>query len=1086
MEKEYLKITIYEDGQYDIKHITKLLYDKLLDAYNAQGKTVNLIGYDSCWVQLEHSKVILCKKDYLNVVKKKFNLKDSYPWGEDDPRKYGPWYSGDGGVHIVMGEELAKEFEKLFSSEDDYYDKTEISEGVYRYDMYRLTDKLEKFAEEHEKTITLDSAPKKEISDALAHPELYGKKVKVVVGNALSREIERMFGSDIISKKVNDKNSIEYILPYDSRLEYFTRRWKRSYSFVNDSKIGDIIKKTSKGYEIYSHTGKRLSKAYKTKKEAEERLKEIEMFKHMNDSYKGFNIENHNGLYQVWKYNFDGTEEKIAGDFSSIDEAQEWIDAQGEPKAEVKKEKPVIHKYDVYYIDNKTDRTFVEYGVYAKSEDDAKRKVKQMYGKAIFGYPVDAILTDSKKEIKDMDRDQEVRNWLEKYLVKKSDPKNKLGKSYIRALRNDERLPNGVYHKAGSDNSGILHYKGADYYWYIDNNDKVIIEHYIKDSTNRFVGESYFDKDMKGLEDRIESNDLSKIKEWIWAKGQEGHTTRVVDKYTGEVWFFPELKEIEQLEIIVPYEDSVEEDFEEPELDEDTIQVWYVEWFNKDGFKFIGEFDDEESADKYIKEHQDDNHIEMKKREGIKSLKDSNEEIEVEIENKVEDLTNKAYQEYCKCAEASEFNYSEKLTQLLNELSLYTKTTETELLQQFKELHEKEMIKDSKKVKDSSVSKSALEKALRDLLTEYLMKKGYDKKDIDEWLIIRIKDYTNKYGDKGVQIEIANEFVGYYGLPEELRNKMDNIVSPGYFEPYSATIWQAYIWDKTLKDSKKTKDDKLSAIRKQIDGLAEQNHLTSEIYEAVHKAYPDLTKEEMIECLKNSKFPGLRSVDLDGLKKVGFKDGVLPYHVLAWKLNEIMMSMNNEEAYYGAWIYLWPDGETREQCQVDFNTAESYKELQNLFERVYKAYHKDGLYTKNQNIVDYAHKIDKKLGLPEIKNWAETKIENGAKDPYEDDEETKDSSKIMNVYKKCVDILNKHLEEEKIKPEEAEIEVRHENDSGKDQIILNGNPDSWKDSQLEEQVINEIFDLLKKEYHWGLIDFKWSDNSAGGTFTIKE
>ncbi len=1037
MEKEYLEVIVKRDGIEKMQDLTEKMFEIKKEKYLNRAPCVGKIGTNGLYAEYIGMKIILCSKKEWDHIKDRKEadpkvdgivyrkelpqVKDSYPWGEDDPRKYGPWYSGDGGVHIVMGEELAKEFEKLFNSEDDYYNKTEISEGVYRYDMYRLTDKLEKFAEEHEKTITLDSA----------------------------------------------------------------------------SKIGDIIKQTSKGYEIYSHDGKRLSKAYKTKKEAEERLKQIEMFKHMNDSYKGYTIENHNGLYQIWKYTADG-DEFIAGDFSSIDEAEEWIEAQAEPKAQpVAKEKPKLHEYDVYYIDNQTDRTCVEHHVFAKSEDDAKRQVKQMYGKAIYRYPTDAILVDSKKGlkdmdnydndkvaelaekfgcgyriynggyaglvnidnydinkaleevraafpgkdewiyiektmwgptknicietghyyndgsytrevnenwkpwrdskkgVKDMDKEQEVRNWLEKYLVKKSDPKNKLGKAYIRALRNDERLPNGVYHKAGSDNSGILHYKGADYYWYIDNNDKLIIEHYIKDSTNRFAGESYFDKDMKGLEDRIDSNDLSKIKEWIWAKGQEGHATRVIDKYTGEIWFFPELKEIEQLEIIVPYEEPVEEEFEEPELDKDTIQVWYVEWFNKDGFKFIGEFDDEESADKYIKEHQDDNHIEMKKREGIKSLKDSTKD-----------------------------HLGENII----------------------------------------VHKPILEQKLRKIMTDYLLRIGYEKSEIDEYLVIRMEQVKTEDGETSVKIEMANEFVGWYELPEKVQDQLNAAVAPSYFEPYSETIWWAFLWNKRLKDSKKTKDeiskneieaaankirtykelcefvdknpelylesdgkgslaigrehdgieeliadvskfyrafqkefnkadlkivkdDKLSAVRKQIDGLAEQDYLTSEIYEAVHKAYPDLTKEEMIECLKNSKFPGLRSIDLDGLKKVGFKDGLLPYHVLAWKLNEIMMAMNNEEAYYGSWIYLWPDGESREQCQVDFNTPESYKELQELFERVYKAYHKDGLFTKNQAIVDYAHKIDKKLGLPEIVNWADTDNKNMAKDPYEEDEE---------------------------------------------------------------------------------------------------
>ena len=41
-----------------------------------------------------------------------------------------------------------------------------------------------------------------------------------------------------------------------------------------------MIRKTSKGYVVYSEKGKRLSKPYSTRKEAEERLRQIEYFKH--------------------------------------------------------------------------------------------------------------------------------------------------------------------------------------------------------------------------------------------------------------------------------------------------------------------------------------------------------------------------------------------------------------------------------------------------------------------------------------------------------------------------------------------------------------------------------------------------------------------------------------------------------------------------------------------------------------------------------------------------------------------------------------------------------------------------------------
>jgi hypothetical protein len=42
-----------------------------------------------------------------------------------------------------------------------------------------------------------------------------------------------------------------------------------------------MIKKTSQGYQVKSESGKNLSASDLTKKEAEKRLRQVEMFKHM-------------------------------------------------------------------------------------------------------------------------------------------------------------------------------------------------------------------------------------------------------------------------------------------------------------------------------------------------------------------------------------------------------------------------------------------------------------------------------------------------------------------------------------------------------------------------------------------------------------------------------------------------------------------------------------------------------------------------------------------------------------------------------------------------------------------------------------
>lgn len=110
------------------------------------------------------------------------------------------------------------------------------------------------------------------------------------------------------------------------------------------------------------------------------------------------------------------------------------------------------------------------------------------------------------------------------------------------------------------------------------------------------------------------------------------------------------------------------------------------------------------------------------------------------------------------------------------------------------------------------------------------------------------------------------------------------------------------------------------------------------------------------------------------------------YGKLAWKLNEIIGSMNNEEAYFNEWLYLWPDGCSAEEAKDYFGTKEDYEELKELFERIYEEYHEDGLYTTDEDLVNYAHKVDAKLGLEPIKNFGTIKAKAvEPEDPYDDE-----------------------------------------------------------------------------------------------------
>lgn len=62
-------------------------------------------------------------------------------------------------------------------------------------------------------------------------------------------------------------------------------------------------------------------------------------------------------------------------------------------------------------------------------------------------------------------------------------------------------------------------------------------------------------------------------------------------------------------------------------------------------------------------------------------------------------------------------------------------------------------------------------------------------------------------------------------------------------------------------------------------------------------------------------------------------------------MNLIVSSMNHEEAYYGAWLYIWPDGADDEEIREMAEDAETFDEVAAAFFRTCNRYGKDGLYT---------------------------------------------------------------------------------------------------------------------------------------------
>lgn len=83
------------------------------------------------------------------------------------------------------------------------------------------------------------------------------------------------------------------------------------------------------------------------------------------------------------------------------------------------------------------------------------------------------------------------------------------------------------------------------------------------------------------------------------------------------------------------------------------------------------------------------------------------------------------------------------------------------------------------------------------------------------------------------------------------------------------------------------------------------------------------------------------------------------------KLDNIIRHLNCENAYMD-WIKLFPDDETEELANEDFNSEEKFKDLLRYFFYLYKKYRKHGLYTDDMTIIKDAHYIDSKLDLNPI------------------------------------------------------------------------------------------------------------------------
>lgn len=184
------------------------------------------------------------------------------------------------------------------------------------------------------------------------------------------------------------------------------------------------------------------------------------------------------------------------------------------------------------------------------------------------------------------------------------------------------------------------------------------------------------------------------------------------------------------------------------------------------------------------------------------------------------------------------------------------------------------------------------------------------------------------------------------------------------------------------------------------------------------------------------------------------------YAAEAWLMNQVISSMNNEEAYYDSWLYIWPDGETRKECEYDFGNKEDFEELKEVFIDTYKLYHSDGLYDATEEVLAYAHKWDKLLDLAPIENFVVEDLEDNENDDNEDGAEQPNEQPETEIENsdgvKVSNLLNIFIEPENLKNIEIDGDVYDEFDEIP-QTILNKKVKGFnsKDSSLTIYAVHE-------------------------------
>lgn len=279
--------------EYNDKNVGHIITDKLKSVLNP--KIWNPDNSLKPEIKNQIEKVVQKFKDYLANLKIDINIDDVILVGSNASYNYNS--KSDLDIHIIVPE-ADENILKLYDSYKTLFNKiykikfNKIPVELYvQNDLEKLRSKaiysinkgwIKKADKEQNEKVDISSDLKAlldEYKQILENKDI--EQIKSFINKLYELRQEGLSESgdfskgNLIFKEFRTKGYLKRLKDLEVKLE------------TKLLSIGDVIKEENGGYVIYSEKGKKLSKVYKNKKDAEERLKEIEMFKHMKDEHYG-------------------------------------------------------------------------------------------------------------------------------------------------------------------------------------------------------------------------------------------------------------------------------------------------------------------------------------------------------------------------------------------------------------------------------------------------------------------------------------------------------------------------------------------------------------------------------------------------------------------------------------------------------------------------------------------------------------------------------------------------------------------------------------------------------------------------------